>query len=76
MKICGAPIRKRLFEENWIRGKSKKITGAMTKIITVTRSLDLLAAESVIYFSMLALACYICATNLHSLTKNHRVPWC
>ena len=53
MKVCGAPIGERLFEENWIREKSKKIIGTMTKkTITAIRSLDPHAAESAIYFSM------------------------
>ena len=71
-KICGAPIGERLFEENWIPEKSKKIIGTMTKTITAIRSLDPQAAQSVIYFSMRALADYVCATNLPSLTANLR----
>ena len=44
----------------------------MTKAITAIRSLDPHAAESVIHFSMQALADYVCATNLPSLTANLR----
>ena len=45
----------------------------MTKTKAAIRSLDPHAAESFIYFLMQALADYVCATNLPSMTANLRM---
>ena len=38
MEICEAPVGELLFEENWIREKSRKVIGTMTKTIAAIRS--------------------------------------